>query len=200
MLLVVTLPTWKNHLVWVKQATQPPTARLFCRVVVASSSLKWCFTMKHEFGAGLHLCLSKEPVCCKSALWMSQSSVQSLVRLPKSRLFQPRSSCVPIQYIVQSEASLPDVDSSSRKHGRRRSPLPQAGSPTLCVPCQSCSTSLVLHQGQVVSLSRFCLTLSHVASHVLRSLRETEQGRQNKMQNETATKKQTLHTAPTGSP
>lgn len=92
MLLVVTLPTWKNHLVWVKQATQPPTARLFCSVVVASSSLFMVFTMKHEFGAGLHLCLSKEPVCCKSALWMSQSSVQSLVRVPKSSEDRPVSS------------------------------------------------------------------------------------------------------------
>lgn len=113
------------------------------------------FTMKHEFGAGSHLCLSKEPVCCKSALWMSQSSVQSLVRPSKvqrrrTSLFQPRPCCVPIQYIVQSEASLPDVDSNSRKHGRRRSPLPQAGSPTLCVPCESCSTSLVLSKSLVL--------------------------------------------------
>lgn len=50
------------------------------------------FTMKHEFGAGLHLCLSKEPVCCNSALWMSQSSVQSLVRVPKSSEDRPVSS------------------------------------------------------------------------------------------------------------
>lgn len=50
------------------------------------------FTMNHEFGAGSHLCLSKEPVCCKSALWMSRSSVQSLVRLPKSSEDGPASS------------------------------------------------------------------------------------------------------------
>lgn len=60
-----------------------------CRGIVFSQVV---FTMNHEFGAGSQLCLSKEPVCCKSALWVSRSSVQSLVRLPKSSEDGPASS------------------------------------------------------------------------------------------------------------
>lgn len=144
MLLVVTLSMWKNHRVWVKQPLRHPTARPFLQQCSSIVFSQVAFPMKQEFGAGLHLCQSKEPVCSKSALRMSQSLVQSLVPVPKSSVDRSASSGnVPLAF---------PFGSSSNQRRRHQMWIPtRTWEMTLAVPqCQQ-----ILSSASRSSLFRF---------------------------------------------